>query len=87
MHYTPKIDDYVKWKRVEGWIYFMDHEYITIEIAVKDKPDNFVIMHKKVHCLVVCYKQDWNQLEYKHSRRYQNASNLDDMEIYVREFQ
>lgn len=86
MTYKPKIDDYIKWRNVEGWIYFVDDEYLTIEIAVKDKPDNLVVMHKKVHCLMVCYRYDWREIEYIKSRRHKNASNLDDMEIFVREF-
>jgi hypothetical protein len=86
MTYKPKIDDYIKWRNVEGWIYFVDDEYLTIEIAVKDKPDDFVSMHKKIHCLMVCYRYDWGEIEYIESRRYKNASNLDDMEIFVREF-
>ena len=36
-HYKPKVNDYVKWKDLEGWVYFYDDSYITIEIAVKDK--------------------------------------------------
>jgi hypothetical protein len=35
-HYTPKVNDYVKWKNLEGWVYFRDDEYITIENAPKE---------------------------------------------------
>ena len=28
--YVPKLDDYVKWKDHEGWVYFQCSEYITI---------------------------------------------------------
>tara|TARA_R100001129_G_scaffold110212_1_gene75628 strand:- start:114 stop:377 length:264 start_codon:yes stop_codon:yes gene_type:complete len=87
MKYKPRLNDYVSWRNVEGWVYFVDDEYLTIEIAVKPKVDNLVPIHKKHHCLVVCYFQYWDELEYVHSRRFANASNLDDMEIYVREFQ
>jgi len=87
MTYQPKIDDYVKFRGAEGWVYFLDEEeYLTIEIGVKPKSDDLVPMHKKHHCLMVCYRYNWNELEYVHSRRYKNASNLDDMEIFVREF-
>ena len=86
MTYKPKINDYIKWRNVDGWVYFVDDEYLTIEISVKDKPDNFAAMHKKIHCLMVCYSYDWGEIEYIKSRRYKNASNLDDMEIFVREF-
>jgi len=86
MTYIPKIDDYVKWKTIEGWVYFViDNDYITIEISVKDKPDSLVSRHKKIHCLMLCHTPYWNELEYIHSRRYK-TTNLDDMEIYVRDF-
>ena len=68
MTYTPRIDDYVKWNNVEEWVYFVDDEYITIEISVKDKPDNLVKMHKKVHCLILCHHQHWHELKYIKSR-------------------
>ncbi len=71
--YSPQVDDYVKWHHNnlidEGWIYFVGDEYLTIEVSVKDKPDELVNMHKKVHCLVVCYKWDWSELEYITNRR------------------
>ena len=71
--YSPRVDDYVKWHQNnltdEGWIYFVGDEYLTIEVSVKDKPDELVNMHKKVHCLVVCYKWDWSELEYITNRR------------------
>ncbi len=35
MTYIPKINDYVKWNKNgiihEGWVYFVDSAYITIE--------------------------------------------------------
>ena len=37
MSYTPEVDDYVKWRNVEGWVYFVDKEYLTIEVGVKPK--------------------------------------------------
>lgn len=71
--YSPRVDDYVKWHQNniidEGWVYFVGDEYLTIEVSVKDKPDELVNMHKKVHCLVVCYKWDWSELEYIRNRR------------------
>ena len=71
--YSPRVDDYVKWHHNnlidEGWIYFVGDEYLTIEVSVKDKPDELVNMHKKVHCLVVCYKWDWSELECIKNRR------------------
>jgi hypothetical protein len=76
MHYIPRLNDYVKWTNslghiVEGWVYFCDEEYISIEIGVKDKPPcqySKEHRHKKIHILVVCYNQFWHQLEYIKSR-------------------
>ena len=50
------------------------------------KANDLVPLHKNHHCLIVCYAQFWDELEYVHSRRFANASNLDQMEIYVRNF-
>ena len=51
--YNPQVDDYVIWKDslgivLEGWVYFVCDQYITIEISVRDKPDDLVDFHKKV---------------------------------------
>ena len=86
MKYEPRLNDYVSWRNVEGWVYFVTDEYLTIEISVKPKEDDLVPRHKKHHCLVVCYSHCWDELEYIHSRRFANASNLEDMETYVRKF-
>ena len=74
MSYHPKVDDYVKWTNslghvTEGWVYFVHPSYITIEVGVKDKPDNLVHFHKKTHCCVLCFSQNWNELEYIKNRR------------------
>ena len=68
-HYIPKVNDYVKWKHMEGWIYFRDDEYISIEIAVKEKKCNRGTHHKKDHLLVLCYHNQWHELEYVKSRQ------------------
>ena len=69
MSYVPVVDDYVKWRNVEGWVYYVGEEYITIEVAVKDKPDNYVMFHKKVHCNIVCPNWNWDELKYITNRR------------------
>ena len=86
MHYIPKLNDYVSWRNVEGWVYYVDDDHLTIEISVKPKADDLVPMHRKHHCLVVVYRFNWDELVYIQSRRIANASNLDDMELYVRQF-
>lgn len=75
--YTPQIDDYVRWVRgngfvTEGWVYFVDEKYITIETGVKDKPNCEYTReekHKKIHILVVCHDCFWKELEYIKHRR------------------
>lgn len=74
MSYVPLVDDYVKWHPthgpvLQGWIYFKCDKYITIEIGVKDKPDDYVHFHKKTHCCVLCFPENWHQLEYIKTRR------------------
>jgi len=75
--YTPIVDDYVKWKNDEGWVYFVCPDYLTIEIRVKDKCEQNIKdcpIHKKTHVLVVCYAQFWNELEYVKNRREEEDS-------------
>jgi len=69
--YIPKVDDYVVWEKekLEGWVYFADKQYVTIEFAVKDKTDDHVHFHKKVHCCVLCFPHQWNELKYIKNRR------------------
>jgi hypothetical protein len=73
MTYKPKTNDYVTWvKGVEGWVYFVDDEYITIEYVVRPKDEvNYLAcsIHANERLLVVCYKEDWNQLKYIKSRK------------------
>ena len=57
---NPQVDDYVKWRNVEGWVYFVDKEYLTIEVGVKDKEDDLVPMLKKHPILIVCHHWDWH---------------------------
>ena len=92
MKYVPKLNDYVAWTNslgqvTEGWVYYCGDEHISIEVDVKEKPDELVSMHKKIHVLVVCYSWHWDELEYVKSRRNRNAETLEDMEIYIRKFQ
>lgn len=81
MTYAPKVDDYVKWNNVEGWVYFVDSEYFTIEIFVKDKSEesyNDSPLHRKVHCLIVCQNWYWNEVEYVKHRRKDEMNFIDD---------
>ena len=72
MTYKPQVNDYVKWKHVEGWIYFKDNEYVTIEYNVRTKDEeNYQCcpIHANERVLVVCYKEDWKYLKYIKSRK------------------
>ena len=77
MTYEPQVDDYVKWNdRVEGWVYFKDAEYITIEISVRPKNEqNYQAcsLHRNDRLLVLCYSNQWSQLEYVKRREFQGA--------------
>jgi hypothetical protein len=76
MSYVPRLDDYVVWKDslgrvIEGWVYFSSEYYITIEISVRDKPPCEYASndkHKKIHCLVLCFPENYHELEYVKSR-------------------
>ena len=72
-NFKPKLNDYVKWKNEEGWIYFVDEEYISIELGTKYKSkesfDNTrTRLHKKHHILLVCPSWCWDELEYVRKR-------------------
>ncbi len=72
MTYTPKVNDYVIWeKQIEGWVYFKCNQYITIETSVRPK-DNVIYIASPIHAnerlLVICYKEQWENLTYVKSR-------------------
>ena len=81
MTYEPQVNDYVKWtKGVEGWVYFKDKEYITIEYVVRPKDEvNYECcpIHANERLLVLCYPEQWKELEYVKSRksRYEEEQN------------
>ena len=76
--YVPKVNDYVIWDKGEygkdeGWVYFVDDAYITIETGVRPKPKEVLDCkssnrHKMIHTLLLCHAQFWNQLQYVKSR-------------------
>jgi hypothetical protein len=73
MTYEPKVNDYVQWKKeVEGWVYFKCEDYITIEHSVSPKDQtNYECcsIHANNRLLVLCYKEQWNELKYVKSRK------------------
>lgn len=73
MKYDPKVNDYVTWKNgIEGWVYFIDNDYITIEASVKPK-DSLNLQASPIHAnnrlLILCYRNQWNELLYVKSRK------------------
>jgi hypothetical protein len=72
MSYDPQVNHYVIWtKGVEGWVYFKDNEYITIEIGVKPKnKENYEAcnLHRNDRLMVLCYHSQWKELTYVRSR-------------------
>ena len=72
MTYEPEVNDYVKWnKNIEGWVYFKDVQYITIEASVRPKDDvNYEAapFHANNRLLVICFKDQWKELTYIRSR-------------------
>jgi hypothetical protein len=81
-HYNPKVNDYVKWKHMEGWVYFKCEEYITIETSVWEKDEeNYACcsLHRNDRVLILCYHNQWNELEYVKSRqsKYDESNDAD----------
>ena len=69
--YVPQVDHYVRHKHLEGWIYFIDKEYLTLEILVRKKSEesyNDAMFHRNERCLVVVYPEDWKDLKYVKKR-------------------
>ena len=75
----------------EGWVYFKGDpvvkrmgfnecpRYITIETHVTDKPNceySKNHFHKKNHCLVLCYEQDWKDLKFIKRRKSKNDNTI-----------
>ena len=70
--YKPQVNDYVSWKpHIEGWVYFKDDDYVTIECSVEPKDqENYEAcsLHRNDRLLILCYKEQWNQLKYEGHR-------------------
>lgn len=91
MTYKPQIDDYVIWIKNDiehnGWVYFVDDLYITIETGIKPKPNCEYTKnekHKYIHTLLLCHPPSWKDLEYVHTRRNKYGKTLEEMDVYVR---
>jgi hypothetical protein len=66
--YEPQVNDYVRWKsHIEGWVYFKDKQYITIEMGVKPKDkENYAActLHRNDRLMVLCYHEQWKELDH-----------------------
>jgi hypothetical protein len=73
MSYAPQLNDYITWKKgIAGWVYFKCDEYITIETSVWEKDiENYACcpLHRNDRVLVLCYRNQWNELTYVKSRK------------------
>lgn len=74
-NYIPQVNDYVQWNRgkfsIEGWVYFKDQTYLTIETNTKPKhPEDLEngTHHKNHRTLVLCYPDQWKDLKYIKTR-------------------
>ena len=73
MKYDPQVNDFVIWKpHIKGWVYYKDSEYLTIETRVKPK-DSINLLDAPFHAnnrlLVICYQNQWGELNYVKSRK------------------
>jgi hypothetical protein len=75
MSYVPKLNDYVRWNKgkfsVEGWVYFMDKSYLTIETKVYPKHSEDLPLgthHRNERTLVICFPESWKDLKYIKTR-------------------
>ena len=64
-------------------------QYITIEIHVYPKKDCVYtsgkpMRHKNIHCLLICNKDNWNELEYVKNRRGEDDVKLREDKHYER---
>ena len=58
-------------EKFEGWVYYVGEEYITIEVSVKDKPDNHVEKRniKRYIVMLSVLNWNWDELKYVMNRR------------------
>ena len=86
--YIPKVNDYVIWDKGEygkdeGWVYFVDDAYITIETGIRPKPPDQYTKnerHKYIHTLLLCHNQFWKDLQYIKSRKSPHPSHYSECE-------
>lgn len=68
----------VRWKGNEGYINFVDDNYITI--CVSEKPNPPGSRHSTNKCCLLCYNSQWDELEidsdyFQHKKAYRGKTN------------
>ena len=58
------VGEQVRWKNLTGYVHFVDDSYITICVHEYDKNDPMAL-HKKEKVCVICYPQDWKDVEHE----------------------
>lgn len=85
MKYEPQVNHFVRWKKgVEGWVYFKDKQYLTIEVSVRPKTEEsykHCCLHKNDRLLVLCYHDQWKDLEYVETRQSVHEKTQNSVEI------
>ena len=66
-------------RKKDGWNPLS--QYITIEIHVYPKKECVYtsgkpMRHKNIHCLLICNRENWNELEYVKNRREQESLDM-----------
>ena len=69
--YQPTVNDRVRWREHEGWVYTITEEYFTLEVATKLKEDNLLPIHKKHHVLILVFNNEFNNVVYLGHRQSQ----------------
>ena len=69
--YQPTVNDRVRWREHEGWVYTITEEYFTLEVATKLKEDNLLPIHKKHHVLILVFNNEYDNVVYLGHRQSQ----------------
>ena len=66
-YYKGTPDDNVR-RNKDKWV--ATSNYITIEIATKPRPqcDLSTFFHKRIHVCLLCFENDWHELEFVRKR-------------------
>ena len=64
--YVPVINDRVRYKNMEGWVYCITDQYFTLEISTKPmtEPSSIHSPHRSHHCLLCVFTSFYDQVEY-----------------------